>query len=550
MDFSAFTESLGCPFCLIDTSSDYVLQQVNPAFSNLFCLDSECESRLSDFLLPRDFDSVKEKFPENHSFSVDCRAKDKEGHLLFLHLECSPFEQEGCFSCICMDETEKKRAQNFLAEKEERLRLGVEDANFAVWEYDLATNTMIHSSALLRRINLEDKIENVAEHFVSTGRIHPDSLFPYLEVHEALQRGDPSAEADIRFFCTEDDCRWIHIKYTTIYDDETGSPIKAIGTAVDITTQKNAQFKSLMDEMYRKAMTSDALYLIEVNINQNIVVKNDERLSNRLGKSIFAFRQLVETMAAKMVYEDDQPVFLSSLAKENLLGLFRSRRQNFTFDYRVVVSEEEVQWTRVYGSFVMEPLMGDICLLMYARNIDDEKARERALKDGAERDSLTQLYNRATTQHKIDYELGIAADNDQNCVIFMIDLDDFKTVNDTYGHLYGDAVLCEITSRIRSVFRESDVIGRVGGDEFAVFLRNVPSLEFVESKADTLCSIMRKPMTFDTEDRSISGSVGIALSPKHGNTFKDLYECADEALYQAKDSGKNCYVVFRNRIKI
>ncbi|MCQ2612703.1 MAG: diguanylate cyclase [Treponemataceae bacterium] len=494
--------------------------------------------------------SFKEKILENKCFSYDGRAKDKNGHMLFLHFECSPLEEEGAFSCICIDETEKKRAQNFLAEKEERLRLGVEDAHFGVWEYDLATNTMIHSSALLKKMNLEYQIEDVAEHFVSTGRIHPDSLFPYLEVHEALQRGDPSAEADIRFFCTQDDCRWIHIKYTTIYDDETGSPIKAIGTAVDITTQKNAQFKSLMDEMYRKAMTSDALYLIEVNINQNIVVKNDERLNNRLGKSISAFRQLVETMAAKMVYEDDQRVFLSSLSKENLLGLFRSRRQNFTFDYRIVVSEEEVQWTRVYGSFVMEPLMGDICLLMYARNINDEKARERALKEGAEKDSLTQLYNRATTQHKIDYELGVAADNDQNCVLFMIDLDDFKTVNDNYGHLYGDAVLCEITSRIKSVFRETDVIGRVGGDEFAVFLRNVPSLEFVESKADALCSVMQKPMTFDTEDRSVSGSVGIALSPKHGNTFKNLYECADEALYQAKDAGKNCFVVFRNKLKI
>jgi len=229
------------------------------------------------------------------------------------------------------------------------------------------------------------------------------------------------------------------------------------------------------------------------------------------------------------------------LSKDYLLNLFRSQMPNFSFEYRSVITKGEVQWCRVFVNFILEPMQGDVCMLMYARNINDEKLREINLKDGAERDSLTKLYNRATIQHKIDYELSSASKNGQSCVLYMIDLDDFKVINDTYGHLYGDAVLCEITSRIKSVFRGSDIIGRVGGDEFTVFITDVPSFDFVLEKADAICSTLRNPVKFDARGFSISCSVGIAISPQNGMVFKDLYEAADEALYAAKAKGKNCY---------
>jgi diguanylate cyclase (GGDEF)-like protein len=229
------------------------------------------------------------------------------------------------------------------------------------------------------------------------------------------------------------------------------------------------------------------------------------------------------------------------LSKEYLLNLFRSQMTNFSFEYRSIVTQDEVQWCRVFVNFILEPMQGDVCMLLNARNINDEKIRELTLMDGAERDSLTKLYNRATIQHKIDFALAESSKTGLSCVMFIVDLDNFKVVNETYGHLYGDAVLCEVTSRIKAVFSDTDLIGRVGGDEFIVFLTDVPSFDFVQEKAEAVCNALRGPIQFDSRGFSLTCSIGIAISPQNGMVFKTLYERADEALYTAKTEGKDCF---------
>ena len=126
----------------------------------------------------------------------------------------------------------------------------------------------------------------------------------------------------------------------------------------------------------------------------------------------------------------------------------------------------------------------------------------------------------------------------------MIDVDNFKQINDHYGHLYGDNILSEIGRILQVVFDIKSIAGRFGGDEFLVLLEHVPSYQWVYQKIDKLKQELNLVSLLDQEKRSLSVSVGIASSTKNEAEFQMLYQQADDALYDAKWQGKNRYAVY------
>ena len=161
------------------------------------------------------------------------------------------------------------------------------------------------------------------------------------------------------------------------------------------------------------------------------------------------------------------------------------------------------------------------------------------LKKKAEYDIVTGLLNRATLEELVTLNLKI--DIMKGINIFMIfDVDDFKNINDTYGHPFGDIVLYRIGNVFKESFRSVDIIGRLGGDEFAIFLPQVPSAEWVTQKLNgVLQKVKRLPNELKIE-KSISVSIGI-YKIRFSDNFNDIFNKADRALYDAKKSGKNRY---------
>ena len=127
----------------------------------------------------------------------------------------------------------------------------------------------------------------------------------------------------------------------------------------------------------------------------------------------------------------------------------------------------------------------------------------------------------------------------------MVDVDNFKMLNDTLGHQEGDVFLVNLAAEIRNCFVDGDIIGRIGGDEFFALMRNVPDVETVEKKAEELLKGIQKASSA-YPNIPISGSIGVGLYPTNGRTIGQLYAHADKALYQAKRKGKN-QIVFMYR---
>lgn len=175
------------------------------------------------------------------------------------------------------------------------------------------------------------------------------------------------------------------------------------------------------------------------------------------------------------------------------------------------------------------------------RDIDAEKSRAVRLAIKAERDELTGLYNRRTAREMIDGRLR-QAPSDMH-VLMILDLDNFKSFNDTRGHLYGDAVLAAFSDRLGRLFRSTDIVCRYGGDEFIVFLSGVRDAAQAMACAQTVL-LAARGVTDELKDGVFTCSIGIALYPYDAASFEQLFLAADAALYRAKEKGKNNAVLY------
>ncbi len=161
-------------------------------------------------------------------------------------------------------------------------------------------------------------------------------------------------------------------------------------------------------------------------------------------------------------------------------------------------------------------------------------------------DGLTGLYNRVAFMrysHDIFHKDGAQY---ATHAIFFLDLDNFKNVNDTLGHDYGDILLKQVSSRLTSCISENDLLARTGGDEFLILKTSFTNIESLDNFANTLVELVREPFDLDGETASVSLSVGIALFPRDGLSISELIKNADIAMYNAKTSGKNSYRFFNS----
>lgn len=179
-------------------------------------------------------------------------------------------------------------------------------------------------------------------------------------------------------------------------------------------------------------------------------------------------------------------------------------------------------------------------LLGRFENIDGRKRREASLVSRSTRDDLTGLLNRSAVALRVE-EWTQSPQSKEGGALFMLDLDDFKAINDTLGHTSGDRALLLTARTLRETFRDSDILGRAGGDEFLAFTPGVSSPELAASRAEALCHALFTKLEEGDDSFPFTCSVGISLYPQDGDSYAALFEAADAAMYQAKREGKNSY---------
>ncbi|WP_241909840.1 diguanylate cyclase [Vibrio sp. 10N.261.55.A7] len=164
----------------------------------------------------------------------------------------------------------------------------------------------------------------------------------------------------------------------------------------------------------------------------------------------------------------------------------------------------------------------------------------------SERDSLTGVLNRRAFYHQLDVEAQKALSSGTLFALLFIDLDKFKAINDNKGHNVGDEVLATFSSRLKDNMRPTDVIGRVGGDEFVVCINGLSDEANIESKLDYILDVLDKPMEIKDESIQVSCSIGVSYYPTQSDNVKEVLELADQAMYEAKKkSGSRYFSLFK-----
>lgn len=230
--------------------------------------------------------------------------------------------------------------------------------------------------------------------------------------------------------------------------------------------------------------------------------------------------------------------FYSDFTPERLWEIYKSGRNRIEFEYKRRLSDGSVRWIHNEIHFLRDVDSGHLCAMLSAKDIDDSKQEEQKMFDAAKLDRMTRVLNRETAMDSI--KQIVQDEGDKQHVLFMLDVDNFKSLNDTLGHQAGDAFLIALAQRLKKSFGDKDVVGRIGGDEFFMLMRNVQKSEQIENMAKKILNIVSE-IAVEFHPVQLSGSVGIGVYPQDGKVLEELYSKADEALYEAKHSGKNQY---------
>jgi diguanylate cyclase (GGDEF)-like protein/PAS domain S-box-containing protein len=306
---------------------------------------------------------------------------------------------------------------------------------------------------------------------------------------------------------------------------------------VDITEQKQMQERILLEgERYRIATELSKDVLFEYHIDKDEMTLTDKY------KDLFGLEPYMpafhETRNDRRpnIHPNDWGIYLEFCEE------LRQGKSMIEIEFRIKNGVGAYIWCQLMGKTIYDDEKKPIRVIGKLVNIDAQKRELEALEYKATRDPLTGIYNKEITIKKIDK--FISGNKSNKHLLMLIDFDDFKSINDTYGHLQGDRILMYVIGRIKEIFSEGEIIGRIGGDEFVVFSGNVTDLNEGINKARLLKEALDTSYTFGDQEIPISGSVGIAVYPESGLHYEQLMESADKALYKVKEQGKNNFMVY------
>ncbi len=235
------------------------------------------------------------------------------------------------------------------------------------------------------------------------------------------------------------------------------------------------------------------------------------------------------------IFQEDRSIFAQ------MINAIR-HGQKRPCDLRIVMPDDSVRYYKIVYKIIKDAL--GVAKFAIGKTYDIHE--RKSLEVLSQTDLLTGCYNKITTENFI--AKGIEEQKNATHTLFIVDIDNFKAINDNLGHHFGDLVLRDVANKLRTNFRDLDIVGRIGGDEFIVFLQDTQQLEVIEAKAKAISEAFQNSYSGENHDYKISGSIGIALYPKDGKNYEELYKAADKALYQSKLAGKDRYTFYSDKL--
>lgn len=364
--------------------------------------------------------------------------------------------------------------------------------------------------------------------------IIPDDLPTYRQAIRDVLKDDGVVDTEFRTVTGSGNLRWLHVR-GNLYARE-GRKYTIVSVIEDVTERKNVE-EELQRQAERLHILSEAEgeKIIDYNAKTDVmIIRTNDEYGMAQDEIHSRYMQRFNTA---MIYKEDVAYY-----KAVLESLLKSPKHD-TIEFRIKRFDDDYTWYQANLTSLLGAEGYVTRIVGRMINIHDKKLKEMELLVRAEKDALTGIYNQGATEQLIHNAIEGSKENDLSALM-IIDLDNFKEANDLLGHANGDELLGKTAEILKEMFKGGDVIGRIGGDEFLVYMRNLNTISDADEMAGNIVKSVRYDLEFEGQPIRVTSSVGVAVYPYHGKTYEELFEKADRAVYTVKANGKDGYRVY------
>ncbi len=502
---------------------------------------------ISTFIARDDQDAyylLRRRLVDTHKTQTcELQMKPKDVQPLWVHLTVS-LTQEGDaaseFHIVINDISERKKVEKALSESEFRWRFAIEGTGDGLWDWDVAQSTVLFSKRWKEMLGFsQDEIGNGLDEW--SKRVHPDDLARVMvDVQAHLDGATADYVNEHRVSCKDGSWKWILDRGLVVNRDPAGKPLRMIGTHTDITERRNAHAKLQI----AAKVFSHALEGVTITDPDGTIIDVNESFTRITGYD----REEVLGQNPRILQSGRQTegfyiaLWRDLLATGQWSGEIWNKRKNGEIYAALLNISAVTDDQGIVGQYV--GLFTDIT----TRKQMEDKVNQLAFFD-----PLTKLPNRRTLNDRLSQAMASSKRGGRYGALMMLDLDNFKPLNDTHGHGAGDLLLEAVAGRMMACVREVDTVARIGGDEFVVLLSELDldkteaisqARSIAEKIRIALAATYSLPLTRHGQEASAvehrcTASIGVVLFLNHDASQEDILRWADAAMYQAKAAGRN-----------
>lgn len=433
---------------------------------------------------------------------------------------------------------EVRETKNNNIRKNKELFIALRKADSTIFEYELYNNVFRLLNNALANVNFPTEIPKPTKNAILLKYISKHRMVDFLNNCYKLTLNNDTHQEIFRVENGFNGLTYYLVSSTAIFD-ENNDIFKFIGSIKNITESELIRQKSDYEKILRNTILHEAEYSISANVSTDKVFGPNIIMGKYIEDlNITGFEDLKNKMLTEKDLLDYAVKIKQFLSKENILANYIAKKRNFSLEFEILENGDKY-WKKITAILTQENHSTDIIALIAIYDINEAKQRDLVLQDKARHDHLTGLLNR----YSGEIEFGIQLSEHPRSKFFIIDIDFFKTQNDTYGHQFGDTVIVDFSKRLNSLFSQRGKVARIGGDEFVALITDELSTEefreFLELVNDYMTLVYNK----DGNKNIVTCSFGVESSTEETNTFEELYRRADQKLYMAKAKGKNTYIL-------
>jgi diguanylate cyclase (GGDEF)-like protein/PAS domain S-box-containing protein len=527
------------PDLVFTLNRDGVVLEVNQRIEILGYKPEEVNKPFSNFIHKKELQKNFDKFLNElggSSENYDTVLIKKDGTPTDVNVTAVPIKTDhgiiGVFGII-KDTSESNRRKKELESIRNSLNLAQFTANIGSWDYNVVSSKLFWSNQLYRILGIENTNDYVPTIQKYIDFVHPKDSERYLKLitHSWEKKQDYQTEYQIRR--TDGKERYIFEKARAIVDNK-GDLIRFIGIVQDITQKKLTEERLKENEVHLQMVHDNldvAIWSFNLETKQfQYLSAGIERISGYPSELFYTNKNIWN----EIVHPDDLREFLFS--KERSI-----RGESVNIQFRIIHRDGNIRWVQDHTIPYINQSGKTIRLYGISSDITSQKEAEAELSFLANHDYLTKLVNRRYFDKKLSAIIKEKESTNEPFAVLYFDLDRFKQINDSFGHLIGDELLKRVSTRLSQLLSKDQVLARMGGDEFAMIIPHYDNQEHLIDLVKEIINQIKIPFSVDNFELYVTTSIGISIYPQDGTTSEELIKSADMALYRAKELGKDNY---------